>query len=418
MRVIKKIGRQTLEALSARHPQHYPARRLEALESRATPHSVTPGLRHVEAAIAWLKRAQDASGPGGGVSWGYRARRPIRTGIPLGWVGPYPETTGYIIPTMLRYGDLAGDDDSVERARRMALWELSIQLPDGGFQGGIHGELPIASSTFVTGQVLFGLTAAYKRFGDEAFLVGARRGAAFLLQCLDDTGRFVAGQSHFCDAPGAKTWEARTGLAMAEFGNLVHDNQLCDAASRVADYTLNSQRSNGWFENADLQDHDVPLTHTIGYVLEGLHGMASELGRRDCLDAAQRTLDRLAGLVDDDGFLAGRWRQDWTPAVEWCCLTGAAQIGGVFLRVFEETKKPEYLEAGKKLLGFVCFTQELRPGIAGLDGGIRGSYPFGGEYGKWSVLNWATKFFSDSVMDYLQLARQELPHTDEQSILR
>jgi hypothetical protein len=418
MRVIKKIGRQTLEALSAHHPQHYPARKLEALESRATPHSVTPEARHLDAAMAWLKRAQDAGGGGGGVAWGYRARRPIRTGIPLGWVGPYPETTGYIIPTMLRYADLVGDSDSTERARQMALWELSIQLPDGGFQGGIHGEQPIASSTFVTGQVLFGLNACYERFGDEAYLAGARRGAAFLLECLDDKGRFVGGQSHFCDAGGAKTWEARTGLAMAEFANLVHDDQLRDAASRVADYTLSEQRSNGWFGNADLQDHDVPLTHTIGYVLEGLHGLSIALGRRDCLEAAQVTLDRLVGLVGDDGFLAGRWRKDWTPAVDWCCLTGAAQIAGVFLRVYEQTGKPQYLEAGKQLLGFVCFTQDLRPGVAGLDGGIRGSYPFGGEYGKWSVLNWATKFFCDSVMDYLQLERHELPHANEQSILR
>jgi len=416
MGLVKKIGRQTLEALSARHPRHYPARKLEALERQARPRATVPELRHLEAAIAWLKRAQDASG--GGVSWGYRARRPIRTTLPLGWVGPYPETTGYIIPTMLRYADLSGDEDSSQRARRMALWELSIQLDDGGFQGGIYGEQPVASSTFVTGQVLFGLTAAYEHFREEPFLAAARRGADFLLRCLADDGSFVDGRSHFFDAPGAMTWEARTGVAIAEFASLVDDDRLRNAASRIADYTLKMQRSNGWFDNADLQDHDVPLTHTIGYILEGLYGLGMTLGRRDCLRAAECTLDCIAGLIRDDGFLAGRWRQDWTPGVDSCCLTGSAQIAGIFLRMYELTRKPEYLQAGKKLLGFVCFTQDLRPGVAGLDGGIRGSYPFGGEYGQWAVLNWATKFFCDSVMDYLQLERQELPDTDEQAILR
>ena len=38
-----------------------------------------------------------------------------------------------------------------------------------------------------------------------------------------------------------------------------------------------------------------------------------------------------------------------------------------------------------------------------LKGGIRGSYPFQGGYGQWCVLNWATKFFADSMMDYLTL---------------
>ena len=37
----------------------------------------------------------------------------------MGWVAPYPATTGYIIPTMLRYADVAGDKDALERARRM-----------------------------------------------------------------------------------------------------------------------------------------------------------------------------------------------------------------------------------------------------------------------------------------------------------
>ena len=36
-----------------------------------------------------------------------------------------------------------------------------------------------------------------------------------------------------------------------------------------------------------------------------------------------------------------------------------------------------------------------------IDGGIRGSYPCHGEYGAWSVLSWATKFFADAMMDYL-----------------
>lgn len=369
------------------------------LEESTSPKFVKPSRGHLESAIGWLKRAQDSS-DAGGVAWGYRARRPVRTSSPLGWLAPYPETTGYIIPTMLRFGTLTGDEDCLSRARRMVDWELAIQLPDGGTQGGIIGATPIASSTFVTGQVLFGFSAAYEYFGEESIRTGAIRGAEFLLSCLDDSGRFVKGHSHFCES-GAKAYEVRTGLALAEAGEVLSDPRFPAAASRMADYALSVQQSNGWFAENDLDYHDRPLTHTIGYTLEGLHGLGTRLSRPDCLEAVQRTLKRIIPLIRPDGFLAGRWRNDWTPAVDWCCLTGSAQIAGVFLRMYGQTKTPEYLEAAEKLLGFICFTQDLRPGIPGIDGGIRGSYPFGGDYGQWCVLNWAAKFFCDSVMEYL-----------------
>jgi hypothetical protein len=397
----KSTARTTLEALQGYGPESRIARAVKALETPVTPHAINPGQKHVDAAVAWIKRGHDITDREG-VPWGFRARRPIRTIETLGWVGPYPETTGYIIPTMLRYGRLFSDNDAIERARHMTRWEVSIQLADGGIQGGIYGSQPVASSTFVTGQVLFGFKSAYDQFQQESVRTAARRAADWLCSCLDQSGRFVRGYSQFC-AAGPKAYEARTGLALAEIADMLDSKKYLDAASRTADYALSVQQPNGWFAENDLDFHDEPLTHTIGYVLEGLHGIGVCLKRRDCLDAVKRTLDALLPIIQPNGFLAGRLRKDWSPAVAWVCLTGSAQIAGVYLRMYASTKHEAYLEAGRKLLGFVAFTQELAPGIAGIDGGIRGSYPFPGDYGKWCVLNWATKFFADSVMDYLSV---------------
>jgi hypothetical protein len=401
VRKLKAAARAGLEAASAYDRNHKEALEISRGERSRPIGSAVPSFRHLDAAIGWIKRAQDVTATGG-VAWGYRARRPVRTDLPLGWVRPYPETTGYIIPTMLRFADFSGDQSCIDRARRMTEWELSIQLPDGGLQGGIYGDQPVASSTFVTGQVLFGFVAAYQRFGDESIRAGAIRGGEFLLDCLDENGRFVKGFSHFCE-PGAKAYEARTGLAMAELGDMLGDDRFRRAASRMADYALSMQQPNGWFAENDLDNHEVPLTHTIGYVLEGLHGIGNRLNRRDCIQAVCRTLDAILPLIRPNGFLAGRLRRDWSAAADWACLTGSAQIAGVFLRTYEDCRNDTYLDAGRKLLGFVSATQDIQIGVPGLDGGIRGSYPFGGGYGQWCVLNWATKFFADSVMDYLTL---------------
>ena len=97
-----------------------------------------PGTERVLAeAIAWLGRAQDHSTTAdGGVARHYS--------LLSGWGPSYPETTGYIVPTMLAWAEARGDEEALDRARRMLDWLTSIQLPDGGF------ELSLRCLTFVS----------------------------------------------------------------------------------------------------------------------------------------------------------------------------------------------------------------------------------------------------------------------------
>ena len=81
-------------------------------------------------AIDWLCRAQDVRNghaDAGGVSAGWSFED--------GWLPSYPETTGYIIETMLAAAKVLQRPELVARAQRMIDWELSIQQPDGAFPG-------------------------------------------------------------------------------------------------------------------------------------------------------------------------------------------------------------------------------------------------------------------------------------------
>ena len=82
---------------------------------------------HLKAAMKWLCRAQDITGTGG-CSASYR--------FDSGWAQPYPETTGYIISTFLRYAGFSKDDSYLTRAKQMGDWEIEIQLPSGAVRGG------------------------------------------------------------------------------------------------------------------------------------------------------------------------------------------------------------------------------------------------------------------------------------------
>src|SRR5262245_60610073 len=85
-----------------------------------------PGRRKViDEGIAWLNRAQDNSiSHDGGVARHFSLLE--------GWSHSYPETTGYIIPTIIEYGRDTKQTEPILRARRMLDWLADIQFSNGG----------------------------------------------------------------------------------------------------------------------------------------------------------------------------------------------------------------------------------------------------------------------------------------------
>ncbi len=68
----------------------------------------------------------------GGVSAGYSLEN--------GWTPPYPETTGYIIPTFIKYSKLVNNKEYLNRAIKMADWEIEIQMKDGAVRVGARNK--------------------------------------------------------------------------------------------------------------------------------------------------------------------------------------------------------------------------------------------------------------------------------------
>jgi len=90
---------------------------------------------HLKSTKGWLLRANDANDHSG-VSRAYKASRCHGYGA-YGWQASYPETTGYIIPTMFSLAEMLHDTNVSERALRMADWEVDIQLPSGAVMGSV-----------------------------------------------------------------------------------------------------------------------------------------------------------------------------------------------------------------------------------------------------------------------------------------
>ena len=69
------------------------------------------------------------------------------------------------------------------------------------------------------------------------------------------------------------------------------------------------------------------------------------------------------------------------------------------------------------VLGFLKRTQNRHGREPGVRGGIKGSWPVGGAYGAYEVLNWATKFFVDALMRHEAVQMNSLGATSPVSVL-
>ncbi len=382
------------------HPVLSPTALLEAWRERSGGHRAEADHRlHLEAALAWLERAQDATATGG-FAWGYsltwnphfRAR---------GWHPAYPEVTGYIIPTMYLAAAHLGRHELAERATRAARWEAEVQLASGAVRGGVMGEeeTPVV---FNTGQALLGWLSAFEVSGDAAFGDAARRAAYYLLNALGADGHWRSDDGIFC-RPGLRLYNARTAWALAEAGARLREPALTDAAARALAAIARMQHPNGWLPDCCLTDPEQPLLHTLVYAARGLVEGGRVLADDRLIDRGARVAQRLAEITLSRGWVAGRLRADWSPAVTWRCLTGEAQMANTWMRLHTITGEGRWLEPVAAVLQALKRTQNLTSRNAGLRGGVKGSAPIGGGYGPYRVLSWATKFFVDALIRHEQI---------------
>ena len=349
---------------------------------------------HLQEAVEWLKRGQDAT-PDRGVARGYSVGWTPFLNV-HGWQPSYPETTGYIIPTFFDCAAYLGEPELRTRALAMADWEIAVQLDTGGVRGGTIAHPP-SPAVFNTGQVILGWLRAYDETGKIKYLDASERAARYLLETQMPDGSWLQGNSQFA-TPWSTTYNSRVGWALILHGQHVDGERYIKAGRQCLAYTMEQQRPNGWFENNCLSDPSAPLTHTICYAMEGLLGGYDALGEQGYLESVMLPADHLLDRIPADGRLPGRFDREWNPKAMWSCLSGNAQLAGVLLRLSVITGLSKYRTGARKLLVLLKSTQNCVSDSPGLRGGVKGSCPFDGDYGRYEVLNWATKFFIDALL--------------------
>jgi len=338
--------------------------------------------------VRWILTAQRADG---GV--------PAYYSLLTGYSKSYPEVTGYLVPTLYDFAKFRAEGRAATAAERAIRWLLSLQMPGGPFPGGLQGNEGQAS-IFNTGQILHGLTRAYKEIHDPAIGRAAIAAADWLLQLQCPDGSWSGPGAY---QGGAHTYYIMVSWALAELSEEVGDPKYGEAAERNLNWTLSYFRPTGWIDGINLDGHPEYL-HFIAYALQGALECAVLRDRNDAIEAVAKSAWLLLRKFETNKYLCGAYEADFKNGKRFACLTGNAQMSCVWLRLFEVTGDLRYFNAALKMNEMLKRLIPARGGL-GIAGGVSGSYPIWGGYQPLRYISWGSKFFADALLHEQRLKK-------------
>ena len=339
---------------------------------------------HLKRAIDWLIYAQKQT-KDGGVSSSFS--------LLLGWGSSYPETSGYIIPTLINYYYISDDKIYLEVCKRIADWECSIQLDSGGFQGDvITKEKNI--TIFNTGQVILGLVRAYKEFNNQRYLNCAIKAGNLLVKSQEKSGKWIK----YCFNNIPHIYNVRVAWALLELFEITNEKIYQQIAIKNLNWSIKQKNKNYWFHNNSFKANKPPLLHTIAYSIRGFLESGILLENENFKNVAMNSSLKLLNYYQKYGLLPARFNSNWQSNDYYSCLTGDAQLSIIWLKLYQIYKEKKFLLNATKLNNYLKSNQILDSRWKDIDGAIKGSDPIWGLYNMFSFPNWATKFFCDALI--------------------
>ena len=269
--------------------------------------------------------------------------------------GSYPEVTGYLIPTLIRWGYR-------ELAISYAKWLVSVQNPDGSWNG--PDDEPYI---FDTAQVLKGLIAV-RAYIHNNIDRNIKMGCDWIIANMSTQGRLLSPREN--DFGDGKTFHEIIHLyclsPLEDASKLYNKCEYHYAAERILDYYLSN-------EYDKIMSFDL-LSHFYGYVMEAL----IDVGK---LDLAREAMGNLYRCNYRLGIVPGYNN------VDWICSVGLFQLAIVWYRLGD-------IDKADSLFKNAC-------GLQNASGGWYGSYSYNSanapDYFPDEEISWANKYFLDAL---------------------
>jgi len=325
-----------------------------------------------EAAADWIVRGFEACGGQGVPAYYSRLHHPLR-----GWAPPCAESTGRLIPPLLRYSRLAHKPELAALAATQTRWLLSIQSLDSSFASdpGRHAE----PSVFATGQIVLALVAAFDQTSDADFLQAAAGSARWLCDELSEEA------GSWQEPPTSSFQPARHTQvchAMLEVWQRTGEQRIADRAVRALNAIAGRRLPEGTVENWGLRFENPAFTDTIADTLLGLRQCGRILGEkgRRYQEIAEGMSELIRRQAPESGRLAGAFDPHMHADDSFTCLPGNCRFAQIWVERVQTTEDVECFRTALRTLRFVLDRQRTRSPGGRLRGALPGSNPLWGSY--------------------------------------
>ena len=283
----------------------------------------------------------------------------------------------------------------------MADFLIANQLSIGGFKTYIDKQNQ-DPTIFNTGQDLIGMVDIYNATKDKKYLNSLVSAADFLCGCVDQQGRW---KKYSYDGIG-HAYDSRVAYSLLKAYLVTGTNRYKKVAVSNLNWVIKQQKSNGWFEKAELPHPNPrnPYTHTISYTIEGLLFSGILLNESTYINSAKKAADAILNYYLKNNFIPGTFDSSWSSKDNYSCLTGDAQLSFVWAVLYKLTKDKQYLHGLRKINMFLKSKNNVDHRNNNVRGSIPGSFPIYGDllkksgYCRMSLINWSVKFYIDALI--------------------
>ena len=355
--------------------------------------------KHLDITLDWIEKTFNKEGASSA------SFSPI-----VGWSKPYPETTGYIITTLLNAYSFTKNDKYLHLALRAGRWLLSIQNTNGSFPAGLYNANKINSpSVFNTAQIIDGLVELSIFDKNEIWIKSASKSAIWLADGIDDYGTWSTG--HY-QANYNPSYYSQVVWPMLRVWKLTNQKNIKDKSEKVLTRICNKTSQSGEIKDWGFKPNSHSFTHTIAYTIRGIIESGIILKEWDKYGTVvEKSIDKFYRLSElNNGKLPGAFNYGWKADRSYTCLTGNVQIAICLMRYEKLFPDLRLVNESAKLVDFVCLKQKNDGYIAGAVGG---SFPLWGKYMFMRYPNWAAKYHADALMMIIKRLQSEQKKINE-----